>query len=123
MDLNLKEKNFGVNIEKCDLNNLEFNQKFFDKINPFEEIADDRAIGKLTEALVQIGVPGGLGFKMGQKLASKAMSAKRKGKYLNLKNPNLQKAVGKAGDLNKKAKFKLEECPKDLWRDLNVRNK
>ena len=81
-------------------------EQFFDKLNPFEEIADDRAIGKLTEALVQIGVPGGLGFKMGQKLASKAMSAKRKGKYLNLKNPNLQKAVGKTDELNKRAGLK-----------------
>jgi hypothetical protein len=80
-------------------------EQFFDKINPFEEIADDRAIGKLTEALIQIGVPGGIGFKMGQKMASRALAAKRKGKYVNLKNPNLQKAVGKAGELNKKAKF------------------
>ena len=81
-------------------------EKFFDKINPFEEVADDRAIGKITEALIQIGVPGGIGFKMGQKMASKALSAKRKGKYADLKNPNLQKAVGKAHDLNTKAKVK-----------------
>jgi len=81
-------------------------EKFFDTLNPFEEIADDRAIGKLTEALIQIAVPGGIGFKAGQKLASKALTAKRKGKYANLKNPNLQKAVGKADDLNKKSKYK-----------------
>ena len=33
-------------------------EQFFDKINPFEEVADDRAIGKLTEVLTSIGIPG-----------------------------------------------------------------
>ena len=36
---------------------------FFDRLNPFEEIAEKRAVGRLTEALIQIGVPGGLGAK------------------------------------------------------------
>ena len=27
----------------------------------------ERAIGKLTEAFTQIGIPGGVGFKLGQK--------------------------------------------------------
>ena len=35
-------------------------EEYFDKLNPFEEIAEERTIGKLTEALVQIGVPGGI---------------------------------------------------------------
>ena len=35
-------------------------ERFFDKINPFEEYADDRVVGKLTEALVQIGIPGSI---------------------------------------------------------------
>ena len=81
-------------------------EKFFDKINPFEEIADDRAIGKLTEALIQIGVPGAAGFKTATKLADKALKAKRSGNYANLKNPNLQKAVKKAGELNQAGKTK-----------------
>ena len=34
---------------------------FFDKLNPFEEIAEERAVGRLTEALVQIGIPGAAG--------------------------------------------------------------
>ena len=34
-------------------------EMFFDKINPLEEIAEQTGVGKLTEALVQIGVPGG----------------------------------------------------------------
>ena len=32
-------------------------EQFFDKINPFEEIAQERAIGKITETLISIGVP------------------------------------------------------------------
>lgn len=45
----------------------------FDRFNVFEEVADDRAIGKLAETIIQIGVPGGIGFK----LASKAVKAKK----------------------------------------------
>tara|TARA_Y100001972_G_scaffold28385_1_gene34904 strand:- start:383 stop:721 length:339 start_codon:yes stop_codon:yes gene_type:complete len=41
-------------------------EMFFDKINPLEEIAEKNGVGKLTQALVQIGVPGGAGFKLGQ---------------------------------------------------------
>ena len=52
MDLNLKEKNFGVNIEKHDLNNLEFNQKFFDKIKPQKkQKIDYKVIDLINEIL------------------------------------------------------------------------
>jgi len=34
MDLDLKKKNFGTNIEKNNIKNLEFNQRFFDKLKP-----------------------------------------------------------------------------------------
>ena len=73
-------------------------EKAFDKFNVFEDIADDTAIGRLTEGLVQIGVPGGIGFK----LASKAIKAKKAGNYMNLKGMNLQKAAKKANEFNKK---------------------
>ena len=72
-------------------------EQMFDKINVFEDIADDTAIGRLTEGLVQIGVPGGIGFK----LASKAIKAKKAGNYMNIKGTNLQKAAKKADDFNK----------------------
>jgi len=72
-------------------------EQMFDKINIFENIADDTAIGRLTEGLVQIGVPGGIGFK----LASKAIKAKKAGNYMNIKGTNLQKAAKKADDFNK----------------------
>ena len=74
---------------------------FFDKINPLEEIAEQRAVGKLTEALVQIGIPGGAGAKLATTLASKAIRAKKAGKYVNFKSANFQKGVKKTKDLNK----------------------
>lgn len=79
-------------------------EKFFDKLNPFEEVAEERAIGKLTEAITSIAIPGAVGFKAATKLADKALKAKRAGNYANLASPNVSKALGTAGDLNKKAK-------------------
>jgi hypothetical protein len=79
-------------------------EKFFDKLNPFEEVAEERAIGKLTEAITSIAVPGAIGFKAATKLADKALKAKKAGNYANLSSPNVSKALGTAGDLNKKAK-------------------
>jgi hypothetical protein len=71
-------------------------EQFFDKLNPFEEIANQRLSGRLTEALVQIGVPSAAGAKVATKLAEKALKAKRSGAYANLTNPNLIKGVAKA---------------------------
>jgi hypothetical protein len=79
-------------------------EKFFDKLNPFEEIARERAIGRLTEAITQVAIPGGYGFKLATKLADKALKAKKVGNYANLASPNVSKALGTAVDLNKKAK-------------------
>ena len=76
-------------------------EMFFDKINIFEETAQSRAVGKLTEALVQIGIPGGAGAKLATTLASKAVRAKKAGKYVNFKAANLKKGVQKTKDLNK----------------------
>jgi hypothetical protein len=81
-------------------------EQFFDDINPFEEIADKKAAGRITEALVQVGIPGAVGFKTATKLADKALKAKKANNYVNFKNPNLIKAAGKASDLNRKAKVK-----------------
>ena len=69
----------------------------FDRLNVFEEVADDRAIGKIAETIIQIGVPGGIGFK----LASKAVKAKKAGNYMDATGGNLQKAAKKANDYNK----------------------
>ena len=80
-------------------------EKFFDKINPFEEVAKERAIGKITEALTSIAIPGTVGFKAAAGLADKAIKARKAGVYANLKNPNVMKALGKAEELNSKAKI------------------
>jgi len=79
---------------------------FFDKLNPFEEIASERALGRLTEALVQVGIPGTIGFKAATKLADKALKAKKAGNYLNLKRPDLIKGANKAQQLSRNAKGK-----------------
>jgi len=76
-------------------------EQFFDDINPFEEIAEQRAVGRLTEAFVQIGIPGAAGAKLATKLATKALKAKRAGKYANFKSKNVKKGVAKAEELNK----------------------
>ena len=92
-------------------------EEFFDKINIFEDTAEERTIGKLTEALMQIAVPGGIGFKAAntaaRKLSSKALRAKRKGVYAEFgkkgKTPdqgNLRSALQKVNDLNKRSKYK-----------------
>ena len=75
-------------------------EQFFDKINPFEEVAEQRAIGRLTEAFVQIGIPGAAGAKLATSLASKALKAKRAGKYANFKSANVKKGIDKAKQLN-----------------------
>ena len=56
-------------------------EEFFDKINPFEEIAEKTVAGKITEGLIQLGIPGVAGYKVGTRLARKAIDAKQKGKY------------------------------------------
>ena len=70
----------------ADTNTAASVEEFFDKLNPFEEIAEERAIGKLTETLIQVGVPGAIGFKAANKVArnltSKALRARRDGAYL-----------------------------------------
>jgi hypothetical protein len=92
-------------------------EEFFDKINIFEDTAEERTIGKLTEALMQIAVPGGIGFKAAnaaaRKLTTKALKAKRKNAYLEFgkkgKTPdsgNLRSALQKVNDLNKRSKYK-----------------
>jgi len=79
-------------------------EKAFDTINIFEDVADDRAIGKLTEAIIQIAVPGTIGFKAATKIADKAIKAKKAGNYANLKSPNVLKALNTTNSINKSAK-------------------
>ena len=75
-------------------------EQVFDKINPFEEIAEQRAAGKITEALVSIGVPAAAGAKIASKLATKALKARKAGTYVNLKGKNVRKGMEKVYKLN-----------------------
>lgn len=70
-------------------------EEFFDKINPFEEIAKETTTGKITEALTQIGIPGVAGYRIGSQIASKALDAKKAGKYFNLSDAG-KKVLGGA---------------------------
>ena len=79
-------------------------EKWFDDINPFDEMAEATTAGKLVETFTNLAVPGGIAFKAGSKIAKTALSAKKAGKYFQLNNPNLVKGAQKAIELNKKGK-------------------
>ena len=77
-------------------------EAFFDTLNPFEEIAEQHGAGKLTEALVQIGIPGAYGFKLGSRLAGAYMDARKAGKLMQLGKNKATKDWFKKGELAKK---------------------
>src|SRR5210317_1847127 len=79
-------------------------EQVFDKINPFEEIAQQKAAGKILEAIIQVGVPAGLGAKIAYKLATKALKARKAGTYVNLKGKNVRKGMEQVYKLNDKAR-------------------
>ena len=58
-------------------------EDFFDKINPFDEAASATAAGKITELIVNLGVPGVPAFNMASGLAKATATAKQSGKYLS----------------------------------------
>ena len=60
-------------------------ESFFDKINPFDEIAESTTAGKLTETFVSLGIPTTAGYSLASRLAGKALKAKRLNKYVDLK--------------------------------------
>ena len=66
-----------------DKNRAEAVEAFFDDINPFDEAAEATAAGRITELIVNIGVPGGLAFKIGSGLTKATLQAKKAGKYLS----------------------------------------
>ena len=93
-DVSEKDISYAVEVEK-----------FFDKLNPFEELAEERAVGKLSEAFTQIASFGTLGAKASVKgvesLAKKLINAKKSNKLINPKSKNLKKGTDKAESLNK----------------------
>ena len=57
-------------------------EEFFDKINPFDEAASATAVGKITELIVNLGVPGAPAFRIGSGLTKAALRAKETGKAI-----------------------------------------
>ena len=66
-----------------DEDRVEAVEAYFDKINPFDELAESTGIGKITELIVNIGVPGGLAFKAASGLGKATIGAKQAGRYLS----------------------------------------
>ena len=79
-------------------------EQYFDDLTEFDEKAEATAAGRITEALVNIGIPGGVGFKVASRMAGDAMKAARNGKYVKLSNPNLKKGMDQAVSLNTRGK-------------------
>ena len=82
-------------------------------------MAEATTAGKITELIINIGIPGGVAFKMGNQLAKTALLAKKGQRYLGLEGQaakNINKGIrtklgfntaGKAkGDLTKLQKLK-----------------
>ena len=58
-------------------------EQWFADINPFDEAAAATGIGKITELIVNIGVPGGVAFRAASGLGKATLKAKETGKYLS----------------------------------------
>ena len=65
-------------------------EAWFDDLTEFDEKAEATAAGKITEALVNIGIPGGIAFKSASGLAKASMLAGKNNKYVK---PGLNEKV------------------------------
>ena len=81
-------------------------EQWFDDLTTWDEKAEATTAGKLTEILVNIGVPGGVAFRHGTKMANAAMQASKSGKYLHLDNPILKKGLADTYKLTSRGKGK-----------------
>ena len=79
-------------------------EQWFDDLTEFDEKAEATAAGKITEALVNIGIPGGIAFKSASGLAKASMIAGRNNKYVKLNNKSLVGAADEALELTTKGK-------------------
>ena len=76
-----------------------------DVIQGLEDRARDTAAGRITEALVQVGIPAARGAKIGGQIASKIIKHIKSGSRVGLKNKNLLKGAQKANELNRAARY------------------
>ena len=65
----------------ADTNKVAEVELYFAIINPFDELAEATAAGKITELITNLAVPGGIAFKAGSGLAKSAILAKKGDKY------------------------------------------
>jgi len=79
-------------------------EQWFDDLTTFDEKAEATAAGKITELLVNIGIPGGIAFKGGANLAKSAMLAKQNGTYVKLTDPKFLDKAGKSTVLTSRGK-------------------
>ena len=79
-------------------------EQWFDDLTEFDEKAEATAAGKITEALVNIGIPGGIAFKSASGLAKASMLAGRNNKYVKIGNKSLVGAADEALELTAKGK-------------------
>ena len=90
-------------------NNAAKVEAFFDQINPFDEAAEATTAGKITETLVNLGIPGAVAFTKGAQLANAAIKGKKAKKYFALDKKalspvELREARKLATTFNKKEK-------------------
>jgi len=79
-------------------------EQWFDDLTDWDEKAEATAAGKITELLINIGIPGGVGFKVASGIAKQAMLASKTGKYIKMNTPTLKAGVKKAAELNTRGK-------------------
>jgi len=82
-----------------------FDKNIYEKLGDIDEKAEATTAGKITAALVNIGIPGGIAFRQGTKLANYAIKNAKAGKYFTLNNKALAGQAQKAIALNKKGKW------------------
>ncbi len=92
-----------------DTNTAENVEDFFDRLNPFEEVAQETLTGKIVEGLTQFGVPSVAGYKIGANLASKFLKAKRAGKTVNIKKTKSVSGKKRQEYLQKKKQTRKEK--------------
>ena len=82
-------------------------EKYFDDLTNLDEMAEATAAGKITKLLTNVGLPGGLAFKAGTSLASKAVQTKKAGTYFKVTGADgkaLRNVANTADQLNRKGK-------------------
>ena len=79
-------------------------EKWFDDWTDLDEKAEATTAGKITETLVNLGVPGVFAFSKGAQLANHAIRTAKSGKYFRLTDEALKKTSKKTLELNRKGK-------------------